>query len=112
MAAIRSRKVPFEIHHDAHHDGGEEDDLGIGEERDSDDDDLQNTETEAKAGGGDDSFSTENSEESVDSTTRDDIAKFQEAFEGIADKYRLINKIGEGKQALSVDWRMLGANAD
>jgi cell division control protein 7 len=43
------------------------------------------------------SDASEESDDVVDSAVAEDIAKFQESFQGITDRYRLIKRIGEGK---------------
>lgn len=90
MATIHPRnlRVPFEIHHDEmdgstdeeHH---EVEDSKVEEEDDNGDEDL--------------SEMSEDSDAVVDSAAREDIEKFQQSFEGISDRFRLINRIGEGK---------------
>ena len=90
MATIRPRaKVPFEIHHDEM-------------ERDELDEDLETIE-ESRAEGDEDDREDEYSEESddsddvVDAAVQEDMLRFQETFKGIKDRFRLINRIGEGK---------------
>jgi hypothetical protein len=43
------------------------------------------------------SESSEESDGAVDILVQEDMDKFQETFKGIKDRYRLINRIGEGK---------------
>jgi cell division control protein 7 len=90
MATIRPpAKVPFEIHHDEM-------------ERDELDEDLETIE-ESRAEGDEDDQEDEYSEESddgddvVDAAVQEDMLRFQETFKGIKERFRLINRIGEGK---------------
>lgn len=39
---------------------------------------------------------TDDSDEEVEDTVLEDIARFEESFKGITKRYRLINRIGEG----------------
>lgn len=92
MAAIRSRnaKVPqFEIHHDDMEEKNElEEDLEtIGESRPEGDEVDQEEEYSEESDDGDDV---------VDATVQQDMLQFQETFKGIKDRFRLINRIGEG----------------
>ena len=91
MASTRpSAKVPFEIHHDEL-------------ERDELDEDVETIE-ESRAEGDDDDQEDAYSEESDDSddvveaAVQEDMLRFQETFKGIKDRFRLINRIGEGKE--------------
>ncbi|KAH8592355.1 kinase-like domain-containing protein [Bisporella sp. PMI_857] len=43
-----------------------------------------------------DSFDASDSDDDVDASVKEDIQKFQESFEGINERFRLINRIGEG----------------
>ncbi len=55
-----------------------------------------------------DGFSSEDSEESedeIDESVMEDMRKLEESFKGISQKYRLINRIGEG-QSLSIPHRV------
>jgi len=94
MATVRPRnaKAAFEIHNDQvpEEEIDEDDDLGIGEERDEDDDDLQ----------GEGSEDSEDGEEVVDASVQEDMIKFEETFHGITERFRLINRIGEGQPTL------------
>jgi cell division control protein 7 len=89
MATIRPRaKVPFEIHHDSM-------------ERDELDEDLETIE-ESRAEGDDDqeddySEKSDESDDVVDAAVQEDMLRFQETFKGIKERFRLINRIGEGK---------------
>jgi cell division control protein 7 len=91
MAAVRPRnaKAAFEIHNDdiPGEESMEEDDLGVGEERDEDDEDLRE----------DGSETSDDGEETVDSTVQEDMIKFEQTFKGITERFRLINRIGEGQ---------------
>jgi hypothetical protein len=72
-------------------------------ERDELDEDLETIE-ESRAEGDEDDQEDEYSEESddsddvVDASVQEDMLRFQETFKGIKDRFRLINRIGEGKQ--------------
>jgi hypothetical protein len=52
-------------------------------------------------GGGDNEY--ESSEEDVDESVKEDMRKLEETFAGISDRFRLINRIGEGKYPLALD---------
>lgn len=41
----------------------------------------------------------DSSDEEIDDSVADDIVRFEESFEGINKRYRLINRVGEGKNA-------------
>ncbi|RDW68017.1 putative mitogen-activated protein kinase HOG1 [Coleophoma cylindrospora] len=90
MAAIRARngRQPFEIHHD---DQGsesmdEEDERMMEESQAIDEEDMQ-----------DDGYSdSDDSDLAVDPVVQEDMDKFQETFKGIKNRFRLINRIGEG----------------
>jgi len=47
--------------------------------------------------GDDYSETSEESDSTIDAAVREDMDKFQESFVGIKDRFRLINRIGEGK---------------
>ena len=94
MATMRARnaKEPFEIHHDEiEGDDFMEQELEATEEEESrdymDDDDIQ---------GEEDSEGSDDSDGIVDTSVQEDMDKFQETFKGITDRFRLINRIGEG----------------
>jgi cell division control protein 7 len=93
MAAIRLRnaKVPFEIHHDEMDpDESLEEQEEMGESRaEMEEDDAQNSD-----------FS-DDSEGAVDPSVAEDMEKFQETFKGIRDRFRLINRIGEGNSRVA-----------
>jgi cell division control protein 7 len=92
MAAARTRhaKAPFEIHNDPEIDDSieeEEEEQPLFE----DDENMQDQD-------GDDGYS-ETSDESdgvVERSVQEDMDRFQETFKGIKDRFRLINRIGEG----------------
>lgn len=99
MAAIRSRNVQqqsFEIHHDEMDedetlDGNEqsmEESRAITEEDDDQQDDAYSEASDDSSG-------------QVESSVQEDMNKFEETFKGIKDRFRLINRIGEGISCLS-----------
>ncbi|KAM3072066.1 Cell division control protein 7 [Clarireedia jacksonii] len=94
MASMRSRqtnaKPSFQIHNDERkrEELMEEEDDNVTEESRAEDDDVSQEE-----GYSDDS---DESEDTVDPAVAEDIAKFQETFKGITERFRLINRIGEG----------------
>jgi cell division control protein 7 len=97
MATIRPRnaKAPFEIHHDEV-DGDElmdEQDQGMDESRgDMEEENYQQS---------DDYSDSDESDVVVDASVQEDMKKFQETFKGIRDRFRLINRIGEGNSLLT-----------
>ena len=90
MATVRSRSVkPFEIHHDEMVDESMEEDHRMEDSRAEMDEEHEDQ---------DDAYS-ETSEESdgvVDPTVQEDMDKFQDTFKGLQERFRLINRIGEG----------------
>jgi cell division control protein 7 len=90
MATIRPRnaKTPFEIHHDQ--ESLEEEKEVTDESRGDMEDVEQDDEDEYSDGYSDDS------DDVVDPKVQEDMDKFQETFKGIKDRFRLINRIGEG----------------
>jgi cell division control protein 7 len=42
------------------------------------------------------------SNEDIDDAVADDMERFEASFEGISDRYRLINRIGEGELPLAI----------
>jgi len=96
MATIRPRnaKTPFEIHHDQEESLGEEEEELMDESRG----DVEEIEQED-----DDEYSdaySDDSDDVVDPKVQEDMDKFQETFKGIKDRFRLINRIGEGNSLL------------
>ncbi|CAG8958629.1 hypothetical protein HYFRA_00009946 [Hymenoscyphus fraxineus] len=89
MATIRPRsantKTPFEIHRDGQTtEGGDE--QGMEESRgEGDEEDAL-----------DENYDSDESDTIVDPVVREDMTKFQETFTGIKERFRLINRIGEG----------------
>ena len=118
MASTRPRNIrlDFEIHHDAMEGLTEEElqeepileeeDEEEEEEYEEDDDDEEEGEEEDDNEGTEDeedvSEASEESDGVVDTAVQEDIMKLQESFEGIKDRFRLINRIGEG------EWRLIG----
>jgi cell division control protein 7 len=90
MATIRPRnaKTPFEIHHDQ--ESLEEEEEVMDESQGDMEDVEQDEEDEYSDGYSDDS------DDVVDPKVQEDMDKFQETFKGIKDRFRLINRIGEG----------------
>lgn len=82
-------KQPFEIHHDAAVDEPMSD-----EDQPMDEDDVSLHEQDVEEDGY--SETSEESDGVVDMTVQEDMDKFQETFKGIKDRFRLINRIGEG----------------
>lgn len=95
MAALRLRnaKAPFEVHHDEidPDESLEEEHEEMGESRaeEEEDEDAQHSD-----------FSDE-SDMIVDPSVLDDMEKFQDTFKGIQDRFRLINRIGEGNSRVT-----------
>lgn len=91
MATVRSRSAkPFEIHHDEMVDESmEEEDHRMEDSR---------AETEEEQDDREDAYSdmSDESDGLVDSTVQEDMDKFQDNFRGLKDRFRLINRIGEG----------------
>jgi cell division control protein 7 len=90
MAAIRLRnaKAPFEIHHDEM-----DPDESLEEEHE------EMGESRAEEEGDDDAQHSDFSDESdmvIDPSVLEDMEKFQDTFKGIKERFRLINRIGEG----------------
>jgi len=94
MATIRPRnaKSTFEIHHD---------EVDVDESLDGEDqamdesrDDMEEEEDDQQ----EDGFSdvSDESGAAVDVQVQEDMDKFQETFEGLEKRFRLINRIGEG----------------
>ena len=97
MATIRSRnaKAPFEIHHDEV-DGDESTD-----EQDQAMDESRGDMEEENYQQSDDYSDSDESDVVVDASVQEDMKKFQETFKGIKDRFRLINRIGEGNSLLT-----------
>lgn len=96
MATIsqsRSAQRPFEIHHDEM-DG----DQSLDGEEQSIDPSSQALEEEDEHEQDEDEYSeaSDESDDTVDPLVQEDIDKFQLSFKGIQDRFRLINRIGEG----------------
>ena len=92
MATIRPRnaRVPFEIHHDEL-----DNDQDIDEEQTMDESRGEEDESE-EVDGGDYSEDSDDSDGTVEPAVREDMDKFEETFKGIKERFRLINRIGEG----------------
>ncbi|CZT00218.1 hypothetical protein WAI453_012766 [Rhynchosporium graminicola] len=92
MATVRVRSAkPFEIHHDQMvEESMEEEDHRMEESR---------AETEEEEHEEPEDAYSEMSEESdgvIDATVQEDMDRFQDNFRGLKERYRLINRIGEG----------------
>jgi cell division control protein 7 len=101
MATIRPRnaKTPFEIHHDVVE---QEESL---EEEEGEEEAMDESRGDVDEVGQDeeDDYSdvySDDSDDVVDPAVQEDMNKFQETFKGIKDRFRLINRIGEGDSPL------------
>ena len=94
MATVRSRHVkePFEIHHDDMDESLEQ--TGAGE--DSRVEEGEEMEVDGYSEASDDT------DEAVDVSVQQDMDKFEETFQVIKERFRLINRIGEGKLILTL----------
>ncbi|KAI9740817.1 MAG: hypothetical protein M1818_004422 [Claussenomyces sp. TS43310] len=91
MATIRSRhqaKAAFEIHDEELDESEPEQDDAMNDERDCDEEHGQEDETCSEL--------SDESDDFVDVSVQEDMEKFQDNFKGIKDRFRLINRIGEG----------------
>jgi cell division control protein 7 len=99
MAAIRPRnaKTPFEIHHDVmeQEESLEEEDEEVMDESRGDMEEVEQDEEDGYS----DVYS-DDSDDVVDPKVQEDMNQFQETFKGIKDRFRLINRIGEGNSPL------------
>lgn len=90
MLTTRSRNVRpnFDIHHD-----------DAGGSTDEEPQEMEESEMKDEEESDDDGLSeaSEESDDAVDPAVAEDITKFQQSFQGITDRYRLIKRIGEGK---------------
>jgi hypothetical protein len=91
MATIRPRakEPPFEIHHDA-----------IGRDEEDEDDDAETVdESRAEEDENQEGYSedSEESDDFVDPLVQEDMEQFVKTFSGIKERFRLINRIGEGR---------------
>jgi cell division control protein 7 len=89
MATVRPRleKEAFEIHHDETEESMEQ----LGAAEDSRIDEGEDMEVDGY------SESSDDTDVVVDVSVQHDMDKFQETFQDIKDRFRLINRIGEGK---------------
>ena len=92
---FRNAKTPFEIHHDVMQESLEEEEEAVMEESRGDVEELDQEEEEEYS----DSYS-DDSDDVVDPKVQEDMNQFQETFKGIKDRFRLINRIGEGTSLL------------
>ena len=90
MATVRPRsaRIPFDIHRDvlAEEELTDGDEQGMEESRGEDDEDDAL----------DENYDSDESDTIVDPAVREDMDKFQETFSVIKERFRLINRIGEG----------------
>jgi cell division control protein 7 len=92
---FRNAKSPFEIHHDIMEESQEEEEEVMDELRgDVEELDQEEEEEDYSDGYSDDSDNV------VDPKVQEDMNQFQETFKGIKDRFRLINRIGEGNSLL------------
>jgi cell division control protein 7 len=96
MATIRPRsaKEPFEIHHDELEEESTYDEHGSFDSDVGDSVATKPWETEQKDW---DQDSSSDLDEPIDSSVLQDMDKFEASFKDIKDRFRLINRIGEGK---------------
>jgi hypothetical protein len=89
MATVRSRHVkePFEIHHDEMDESMEQN--GTGEVSRVEEDEEMEVDGFSEA--------SDDTDEAVDVSVQQDMEKFEETFQDITTRFRLINRIGEGK---------------
>ena len=86
--ATRTSRTPFQIHHDDDRDELNEDLEPLEDSRVEDDEDDQEE---------DSAEDSDYSDDNIDPAIQEDMLRFQETFTGIKDRFRLINRIGEGK---------------
>lgn len=92
---FRNAKTPFEIHHDVMEESLEEEEEVVMEESRGDVEELDQEEEEEYSDG-----YSDDSDNVVDPKVQEDMNQFQETFKGIKDRFRLINRIGEGNSLL------------
>lgn len=91
MATTRPRgATPFEIHPDEMEDVDDRE-QGLDESR-----------AETEEGEDYESDASDATDEIVDPTVAEDIQKFEETFKGIKERFRLINRIGEGMYFMQI----------
>lgn len=107
MASTRPRtsKQSFEIHHDPHYDVNEMPDDEEEEEMEMQEvegiEELEESEQEqdfdrSEEANNDGYSDSDESDHVVEPAVQEDMDKFQATFKGIKDRFRLINRIGEG----------------
>ncbi len=94
---FRNAKTPFEIHHDVMEESLEEEEEAVMDESRGDVEELDQEEEEEEEYS--DGYS-DDSDDVVDPKVQEDMNQFQETFKGIKDRFRLINRIGEGNSLL------------
>jgi cell division control protein 7 len=89
MATVRPRnaKAPFEIHHD---------EMEGDESLDEGDRVMEESRGDMEEEDGEYSEVSDDSDGVIDASVQEDMDKFQETFKGIKDRFRLINRLGEG----------------
>jgi cell division control protein 7 len=94
MATVRSRHVkePFEIHHDEMDESMEQ--SGAGEESRVEEGEEMEVDGYSEA--------SDETDEAVDVSLQQDMEKFEETFQDMRERFRLINRIGEGKLVLPI----------
>lgn len=92
MATARPRhaKDQFEIHHDEMDESMEQ--TGAGDESRVEDGEEMEVDGYSEA--------SDDTDEAVDLSVQQDMVKFEEKFQDIKERFRLINRIGEGKLVL------------
>ena len=90
MATFRPRntKIPFDIHQDQ----STEEEVDDGEHREMEE--SRGEEDEDDTMGQD--YDSDESDLIVDPVVQEDMDRFKETFQGIKERFRLINRIGEG----------------
>jgi cell division control protein 7 len=87
----RNGRIPFQIH---------DEELEIAESEPEDDDIIEEQEEESheqEMYTAEEYYDSEESDGVVDPVVQEDMNKFEDTFVGIRERYRLINRIGEGK---------------
>jgi cell division control protein 7 len=97
MATIRPRnpRSQFDIHHDrmdeSLEEGNDESRAYLEEEEDNEEDEEEHEGAYSDSG---------ESDATIDPAVQEDMDRFQDTFHGIKDRFRLINRIGEGNSSI------------
>jgi len=83
--------VPFDIHHDELNGNQSVD------EEETADESREEVDESEDAEGDEYSYTSDESDAVVEPSVQEDMDRFQETFKGIKDRFRLINRIGEGQ---------------